>query len=1047
MNANQLEETIFLLINEASQEAHATLISIFEDPSSIALFLECLQSTQHNSIKLFCLTTIRRMIIDRSDSFPIEMQQNIFSSITNLIENEADNTLRDNMGEFITILKLDPEAPSSISCVEFALSLIQTKQVPLVSTAFFIIYNSYNSLPPEQQQEIFQTILPTSIEHLLNPDTNCRLNSMRLIINLLFEDEISIDDDPNTSSLFNDLSNAILQNVNRINTEPFEFNEPGYVYGLANVAIKNCKYFDEYIPAFTEMFLTFLSNTEIDVMSRYNALENINQLFETAIDQIEPYQPKLIEGCISLAVEIATNEPDIQDVIDDIIDWFQSSLSPDEAYQIFSEAAGALISSNDIVQARVAFDIFSCIVEESVDSVNDDMDSIINHLLTYLEPKNITDGEGNIIEFIPISCAKVIISLCENNPNGVLPHVEKLIPLLFNYIWIKECMDAIKRLTTVTYLPPEKCEEYLQQTLTWIESSMSDQSSNVKADPELLIEMLISLLEMINRQNESIYSTIMPLVQLIIESPNFTPSQKMLAAQLFGILVKICPQSATDEIDNFVQFSLGLFSSDDSETNLSVVEFLEIILLNQSKYIAPYINDLFESLQKLFYESKQNIELIKSSISTVPNENEDEEEDDEGKSYISPIKKLVLLQQSILNLLSTICLIYPSQTSGYFEHIFGMHQEFISTQSDKPDLIIGSITDFENLSNAYMSTGSDIYELLMFLINELNNSDIIIKKELWKEISVVMAIGGGQLIKRCAAEIVENLSYVFFKRMKIYNERGNEDEINHKFRNPVFTVLDTFIEELGNECLQFIGEGSDFPLIEVLYSMTNRQNKSQCYAARSLAKIAATLEVENETGDRFANLALQTAMNNYKEKDVNTQICGLTILNVILNFRPDLIDPIKGDLIEFTTSIINKNLAGSPDNEIFLNECVILLFSMVRIYSLASEENIELIRAASDLPALDFDSPDLIPYSLFARYILQFDQENFRDFYMYLLTFIMSSSQLILRKFDHDTLVEFARELSGLSEDEILGILQWNLTKLDLLQSNIAMFLGGDQES
>ena len=279
MNANQLEETILLLINEASQEAHATLISIFEDPSSIALFLECLQSTQHNSIKLFCLTTIRRMIIDRSDSFPIEMQQNIFSSITNLIENEADNTLRDNMGEFITILKLDPEAPSSISCVEFALSLIQTKQVPLVSTAFFIIYNSYNSLPPEQQQEIFQTILPTSIEHLLNPDTNCRLNSMRLIINLLFEDEISIDDDPNTSSLFNDLSNAILQNVNRINTEPFEFNEPGYVYGLANVAIKNCKYFDEYIPAFTEMFLTFLSNTEIDVMSRYNALENINQLF------------------------------------------------------------------------------------------------------------------------------------------------------------------------------------------------------------------------------------------------------------------------------------------------------------------------------------------------------------------------------------------------------------------------------------------------------------------------------------------------------------------------------------------------------------------------------------------------------------------------------------------------------------------------------------------------------------------------------------------------------------------------------------------------
>ena len=90
-NAKQLEEMILFFTKEGSKEVHDAIISIHEDPNSIPLFLECLQSTKEDKVKFFCIIIIKKMIIrDRDTKLSIEIQQMLFNAITKQIEEEKN---------------------------------------------------------------------------------------------------------------------------------------------------------------------------------------------------------------------------------------------------------------------------------------------------------------------------------------------------------------------------------------------------------------------------------------------------------------------------------------------------------------------------------------------------------------------------------------------------------------------------------------------------------------------------------------------------------------------------------------------------------------------------------------------------------------------------------------------------------------------------------------------------------------------------------------------------------------------------------------------
>ena len=590
---------------------------------------------------------------------------------------------------------------------------------------------------------------------------------------------------------------------------------------------------------------------------------------------------------------------------------------------------------------------------------------------------------------------------------------------------------------------PDVGIQYLKKSIEYecIESVLSDADSNSIIIFDSLVELLTSFLEMINRQDESQYSNIAPFVQLLTDNSEFSPSQKMLGVNLFGKLVIICPQSASGDIDNFIKFSLELFSEDDSETNKMIVEFLNTIASNQSKCLEPYVADVFESLINQIDVSE---EQLKALLLNQENEEEEEEDQNEDVEYVSPTKSIYDMQGCILALLSTICSIYPTQTCNYFEKVHSLLETYINSRD--PDLAISAIEDFGYLSEAYVTIGSDVDGLLKTLIEQLSDPDMLyvdIVAELWKGISVVLANAGSQLIKQRSAEIVNILDSVLFKRKNYYNEKGDVEEIGLIFRHPVFMVLDIFIEELGIESLQYIEQ-----FIEVLDTMANnRQKNTHCFAARSLAKIGSILPPDDENGDRFINLALQIGLDDIKQKTVTMQICGFSTIYIVLNHRPDLIDPIKSDLLDFTASIMKRCSAGAPENIDVLSECSILFLSIVRVFNLVDDSIIDMISEATQYAKLDIDSPNLIPFALFASFIIQYGQEEYMDFYLYVVLLILSSSQMILRKIEPDTLIEFAKAISSLPEEEIVGKSQWNLTKFEILQRNVANILGEGQES
>lgn len=1041
MDAGQLENLIKSM-QSGSEEANQELYSIIHDIESIFLFLECLQSTGDNYVKSVCLYSIKNMVILYRDDLSIESQQTLFNAITSLIPEEANDSTRDIMGEFITYLKIDPDFSSSIQATQFSASLIESKQDPLISTAFYIIYHSFNHLPEDHQQMIFHLIYPIAVEHLMNPYFNCRYNSLTLLDFLISKDDnFDIINSEEFLPINQQLTAAILQNASRCNTETVSSNEINRIYSLANSAIKCVQCFGDCIEQFAEIFLELLFKTEIDPMVRYGAEQNIENLFTTAIDQIESLQQKIIEGCVQLSIEYVSNYPDAVHINCELIDWLQVTLSQEETYHIFYGIAVTLIESNDITQVRIAFDIFESIISLPKDCILDDMDNIIDFIFTFLDPDNNTNEDGDLFEFIPKACANVIISLCKYFRDEISVHTESLIQLLFNYIHILRCLRAIIELTTTIELSPENCQEYIQQTCKCIESVLSDADSSSIIIFDSLVELLTSFLEMINRQDESQYSNIAPFVQLLTDNSEFSPSQKMLGVNLFGKLVIICPQSASGDIDNFIKFSLELFSEDDSETNKMIVEFLNTIASNQSKCLEPYVADIIESLINQIDVSE---EQLKALLLNQENEEEEEEDQNEDVEYVSPTKSIYDMQGCILALLSTICSIYPTQTCNYFEKVHSLLETYINSRD--PDLAISAIEDFGYLSEAYVTIGSDVDGLLKTLIEQLSDPDMLyvdIVAELWKGISVVLANAGSQLIKQRSAEIVNILDSVLFKRKNYYNEKGDVEEIGLIFRHPVFMVLDIFIEELGIESLQYIEQ-----FIEVLDTMANnRQKNTHCFAARSLAKIGSILPPDDENGDRFINLALQIGLDDIKQKTVTMQICGFSTIYIVLNHRPDLIDPIKGDLLDFTASIMKRCSAGAAENIDVLSECSILFLSIVRVFNLVDDSIIDMISEATQYAKLDIDSPNLIPFALFASFIIQYGQEEYMDFYLYVVLLILSSSQMILRKIEPDTLIEFAKAISSLPEEEIVGKLQWNLTKFEILQRNVANILGEGQES
>lgn len=1048
-DSQQLENAILSFLHQQSQEAHRYLLSIYKNPESILLFFQCFQATQNESVKMFCITLMRRMLFnirDHNQDLPIESQQNIYNVITSLIPNELNDNIRNNMGEFITILKLAPNESSTLECNSFAFNLIQTGQNSLIATAFHILIYGYSNHPDDQKAQLLISVAPIAIQHLMNPDFNCRCKALELLTFLLFDDG-NFEILNTNEELCETLSKSVIYNTNRVNTEAVDPNEATEIFDLANICIKSCRIFGEYINQFTEIFVNFLFNDNVDRDIRYSAEESLCNLFQISVDLIEPLLPQIIDGCIKLTIEMSEGFQESENNIDNLISWLQDSLGHERVYLIFSKKAFELINLNNIAAISVALDIFENIIftSEDLDIDESEFDKIINLIFNYLEPKNNTDSEGNISALIPSRCAKLVISLIEFDEDEMSVQAETLIPLLFNYIFDHYCASAIEELTKKGDISQENQMLYLQQTMKLIDSSISNPKSNINVSPDTLISLLRDFL-LVNSIDETLFPKIIPLVQLLINSPDFSPSQKMLAIGCFGDLIPICPKSASPMIDEFIKLSLSLFSEDDPETNTNIIEFLDTVLNNQSKFLAPYINQIFETLGRI-------INLGENGLCIKRNEDEekledlfiDEEEKDNRDAAL--IQSNYCMQKEALRMLVEICSIYPQQTANFLDQIFTLLKKY--TKSPDYYLACSAIQDFDQLSTAYLAVNADADPLLNYLIDQLKSPssgpyDLVnywkeFIAEYWKEIAVVMANAGKQLIIRRASEITSILRDVFIDKKNIYNKKGDANDIDKTFRAPIFTTFDLFVEELGPDCHQFIG-----PFIEVLVNIANNRSKNtHCYAAQTLAKIASTLPPEDANGNQFVSLALQTALNDIKKKDTKT--CGISTLNIILNYRPDLIDPIKSDLIQFCMSVVQRSKAGAAENDDFLNGCIVLYLTIVRLFNIVDENSINVINVFIEAVNVDYDNLDLIPLSSFAQYILQFNQEYYINFYLYIASLVLASSQMVLRKIPGDILQNLARTMSSIPEDQIIMRNQYNMTKIELIQRNTSIILGQNQ--
>ena len=103
------------------------------------------------------------------------------------------------------------------------------------------------------------------------------------------------------------------------------------------------------------------------------------------------------------------------------------------------------------------------------------------------------------------------------------------------------------------------------------------------------------------------------------------------------------------------------------------------------------------------------------------------------------------------------------------------------------------------------------------------------------------------------------------------------------------------------------------------------------------------------------------------------------------------------------------------------------------------ENSINVINVFIEAVNVDYDNLDLIPLSSFAQYILQFNQEYYINFYLYIASLVLASSQMVLRKIPGDILQNLARTMSSIPEDQIIMRNQYNMTKIELIQRNTSI--------
>lgn len=970
-------------------QAESRIKSLQKDPNSIFELLNVIDKSTNHTSRQYSLIIIRKLIRLHSSMMNDEFQMNLFANLTQCLRKEDKLVNQYNICDILTDLSIGYENDLNLANDLF--------NSGLYATGFYLLTQFFGlRVPIEQQLEIAPKLYLISIDAMKNTDKEVRTQAYIFLQQLLAKvpdcDEINKNEE---------LSGIILQRIQEVAEQKIERVEANELFNLIGELIHNAtECFIEQHIILAKFISTLILQQDIDCYIRYSSTNVLIHLFEISIDSLMDIMPSIINNCLTFAIELSTVDPYCDDYKfpNELIEKIAEGIESESFVQEFFGIVCDLLKSNDEMTQRIGFSVLSSIIlpDETLYTILDEaMELVINY---------ISNGSLVVINEIGI----VINKLCTIIESEMTSYIDDLfIPLLCN-INLNECYNALINLLNVSDEPPVEIDKALNMLIESVK-----QSSQIE-EQERFVLLLSEILQNYDKRNENIYNTFSPVISQLLLG-NVT--QKGLAISCFGDLARVCPLSVVSDLENFLPIILNTFSNNDYETNQKCCICILQICENQSQYLIPHLNTIFNAIDIILNLKQDNSALYQ-------NDENEEEDDDEKENLI--FSNFQNMQKTAFQCLISLCSNLPEQTSTHFDRVLNISNQIISN-------VFGSneaIESLATLSYGFKDIGADpsrIFNILLEQITSFVEIDNCISA--WRSLSVATKLFAKNLSIIYIEKIQNELLNVFTHQKNIYNQKGDSSEILMGIQEPVFSILETFVLTLKENFENYLQ-----PFVECIVKLAQkRKNKSHPRAAHALIVISTTLS-------KYSNLfefAFEATLEDLKSKSTETKSISLSAINIALHSLPKLIQGQSENLINLTWKIIEQTINGKKEISSLSEEAIALWFSLVQTYQI--NVNHDIVRSIWESAVFTANSTCLKYAADFALYCYE-TLSDLKDYYLILAITVFSSDEQIIEEISEKTLRFLIHLISSASDQEISETLSYNATMLTKFNRNLSKY-------
>ncbi|OHT01745.1 hypothetical protein TRFO_31301 [Tritrichomonas foetus] len=1018
-------ESWILSLQQGNQEANNQLIALKENPDSIQMFLACLKSTQNPIVKHFCVVIIRSIFSKNIHAFPIQFQEILMNEYFALIQHEQNMTIRNNMAEFLSLLNPSPENGLISKIIDFSNSLLITENPVFVATGLLIFRNLNIFLP--EFSELLVHLSSIAFRFIQTDDFECRYQALAVLNSIIISDvDTPLQNEP-------EFPKVLLSLSQKVNNQPVDPKEASEIFTALSCALQSeYPLFFEYIPVIANYFAVLLRNTNVDYSIRISATDSALDLIKVGFEAIGPEIVKLLlDNLVIFSIEMATAFPESEDYafVENLVDSLDTCLEQSDIFNIFYPMVQNLFNPANIMESRVSLTILSSLVSLDEECTLENMDTILQFLHSGLKSED---------PFIPTASAKVINKLCSDIQDNIDMYIDDLLPLLFSRLNMLDCIDAASRLIDTCQELPEDYMNYINCIITIIPSN-----------PNLvdrLVELLISFIDKIEFINEDLFDLLNPLITNFSNYDNL----KANAVSFFGSLIKVCPNKTVSLINHYAQIACSLITETGYKENTQILQFFDNVVANQAPEIKAHISNILQITLQIININPQHERIMceikaKNQRSTANHgneiENEEDEDEDDLYSYVSSI--YVEMIQTAAFLLGDICKNFTADVGPHLTNIVTFIQNKMSDIYSGPTVFIRIL---DQISEAFIALNADISPILTILTDmiavgkDLDEDSI---SAIWETMSLIMSNGGKPLVERYAPEITTNLLAIFSQKKNFYLDKRNSYDFKKQYRAPLFQTLNTFIDEMGEDSLQYVQ-----PFMPFLCRMNDTPTlKSNSDAALTLAKIGTILPPSPDS-DKILEASMLSSLNNITGKKANHNIANaFSTLLCIMNARPALLEPHIQNLIQGCNQIVQQVIAGQQVSQTVVNSAVTLWLLISQITNMQNA-TIENLTNALDVSHFDIDMPDLVIVANFVAFCSQNPQvfENLKGYFIQIASYVFASSQSLIKKIPANALNILIGLLKSNSNEDILVLLQFNRTLMMRIENNICLLQGGTQQ-